>query len=286
MRSIGIAGTGRVAQALGRLLVQHDQPVVAIAGRNPERAAQAAAFLGGSTNSIRLQELPKAASHVLIAVSDAAIEPVASILSGSGFQRGVALHTCGATGPEALQVLARAGVSCGALHPMQSFATPEQALASLPGSVFAIDGTPRALDWATSIVCLLGGQTIHIGPEHRAIYHAAAAMAGNYVITAVYAALKALEAAQIDPSTALRSLAPLVRVSAENALRLGPVAALTGPIQRGDSGTVLAHLQGLERCSPSVKEFYRAAGLVTLEIATQRGLTSERAADIREVLLK
>ena len=113
--SIGIVGAGRVAQALGRILSEGGQPVMAIAGRNPERTAKAAEFISPITTPSTIEELPRHASHVLIAVSDVAVEPVAALLARSGFHRGVALHTCGAKGPGALAVLADSGVSCGAL---------------------------------------------------------------------------------------------------------------------------------------------------------------------------
>jgi predicted short-subunit dehydrogenase-like oxidoreductase (DUF2520 family) len=283
-RTIGIAGAGRVAQALGRFLIQRGERVVAIAGRNPERTARAARFIGPAARPTAIQELPDVASHVLIAVSDAAVEPVAAILAQSGFRRGVALHTCGAKGPEALQALASQGVSCGALHPLQSFATAERGLASLPGSVVAIDGESQALQWAFSIVRLLRGRTIRIGPECRVLYHAAAVMASNYVTATICAAAELLQAAGIECSTVLMSLAPIVRASADNSLTLGPVDALTGPIERGDTSTVLAHIERLQHSSNCVRELYCSAGRMVVQMAVQRGLPPSKAAEIQEIL--
>ena len=96
---IGILGTGRVAQTLGRLLSENGRPVAAVAGRNPGRTALAALFIGGRATPVTIEELPALSSHVLIAVSDRGVEPVAEILAKSGFRCGVALHTCGAKGP-------------------------------------------------------------------------------------------------------------------------------------------------------------------------------------------
>lgn len=281
---IGIAGTGRVAQALGRYLIERGQPVMAIAGRNQERTARAARFLNPCTTPVKIRDLPAHASHILIAVSDAAIEPVAALLARSGFRRGVALHTCGGKGPEALQVLASRGVSCGSLHPMQSFATAEQGLLSLPGSVVAIDGDPPALQWASSLVWLLRGRSIRINPEHRSFYHAAAVMAGNYVTALIESALELLQAAGIERPTALNVLAPLVRSSAENALQLGPVEALTGPIQRGDSATVMAHLKTLKGHSSTAASLYCSVGRLAVQMARLRGLPERKAAEIEELL--
>jgi predicted short-subunit dehydrogenase-like oxidoreductase (DUF2520 family) len=282
--SIGIAGTGRVAQALGRLLNEGGQPVVAIAGRNPERTTRAARFISARTTSATLEELPALASHLLITVSDTAVEPVAALLARYGFQRGVALHTCGAKGPEALAALADQGVSCGALHPMQSFASAVQGVASMAGSFFAIDGDPDATEWGSSIVTLVGGRILRIRPEDRSAYHAAAVMVSSYIAALIYGAVEILKVAGVERSTALSTLAPLARTCAENSLNLGPIEALTGPIERGDSTTVLAHLKGLRNLPGPIKRLYCSAGQLVVQMAVLRGLPETKAAEIEEML--
>jgi len=282
--TIGIAGAGRVAQTLGRLLSEGGQPVVAIAGRNPERTVRAARFIGARTAPATVDELPDYASHILIAVPDTAVEPVASLLARSGFQSGVALHTCGAKGPQALVALADQGVSCGALHPIQSFASAEQGVSSVAGSSFAIDGDPEAIEWASSIVTLAGGQSLRIRPEDRSLYHAAAVMASSYVAALIHAAVQIMEATGVGRLTALNALAPLARTCVENSLNLGPVEALTGPIERGDRATVLTHLEGLRNLSRPVRQLYCSAGKLVVQMALLRGLPPTKAAEIEEML--
>ena len=275
---------GRVAQTLGRLLSENGRPVAAIAGRNPERTALAALFIGGRTTPVTIEELPALSSHVLIAVSDRGVEPVAEILAKSGFRCGVALHTCGAKGPQALAVLENQGISCGALHPIQSFASAEQGVASVVGSSFGIDGNPEALRWASSIVALMGGRSLRISPQHRGLYHAAAVMASSYIAALIYAAVAILAAAGVERSTALMALAPLVRTSGESSLDLGPVEALTGPIERGDNATVLAHLEDLRSLPDPVRRLYCSAGELVVQMASLRGLQDAKAAEIQEML--
>ena len=281
---IGIVGTGRVAQTLGRLLSENGRPVAAIAGRNPGRTALAALFIGGRTTPVTIEELPALSSYVLIAVSDRGVEPVAEILAKSGFRCGVALHTCGAKGPQALAVLENQGISCGALHPIQSFASAEQGVASVVGSSFGIDGNPEALRWASSIVALMGGRSLRISPQHRGLYHAAAVMASSYIAALIYAAVAILAAAGVERSTALMALAPLVRTSGESSLDLGPVEALTGPIERGDNATVLAHLEDLRSLPDPVRRLYCSAGELVVQMASLRGLQDAKAAEIQEML--
>jgi predicted short-subunit dehydrogenase-like oxidoreductase (DUF2520 family) len=282
--SIGIVGSGRVAQALGRLLSERGQSVVAIAGRNPERTARAAEFVSPLTTPSTVEELPRHASHVLIAVSDAAVETVAALLAQSGFHHGIALHTCGAKGPAALAVLADGGVSCGALHPTQSFASAEHGIASLRGSSFAIDGDAEALEWASAIVTLVGGRSLRIRPEDRSLYHAAAVMASNYIGALIHASVTTMEAVGITRQAAMTALSPLAKTSLENSLRLGPVEALTGPIERGDSTTVLAHVEGLRNISQPVRQLYCSVGQLVVQMALLRGLPTSEAAKLDEVL--
>ncbi len=268
--SIGIAGAGRIGQALGRLLSERGQPVAAVASRDAGRAAKAAAFIGEGVRPVSYRELPGRASRILIAVADDSVTAVADLLADAGMRSGAALHTCGALGPEALVPLSARGVSCGALHPLQTVATPEQGTHRLPGSTFAIDGAGAALEWAEQIARLLGARVVRIAPGRRALYHAAAVMASNYVVGLVDAAVTLMKEAGIEEHDALAAIAPLVRASAENALTLGPLRALTGPIERGDTETVATHLRALAGAPAAVAELYRCAGLHLVGLAGRK----------------
>jgi predicted short-subunit dehydrogenase-like oxidoreductase (DUF2520 family) len=281
---IGIAGTGRMAQALGRLLRERGEPVVAVAGRNPERTARAAEFIGGAAAAVGFAELPVRADRILIAVSDGAIPAVACALAEAGANRGIALHTCGAHGPEILEPLARAGAACGVLHPLQTIATPEAGVAALPGCAFAVSGDPAAVAWGEAIAALLEGTALRIAPDHMPLYHAAAVMASNYVTGLLDAAAILMKTAGIGEQTALGALGPLVRAGVNNTLALGPEKSLTGPIERGDVETVRRHLGSLAAAPPSVSGLYRSAGLHVLEVARRRGLSEAKAREIEELL--
>lgn len=275
-----------MGQALGRLLRERGEPIAAVASRTPERAAEAAAFVGGGAKAFGYRELPQYAARILIAVPDEAIADVARVLAEAGMHRGTALHTCGTRGPEALAPLAAMGVACGALHPLQTVANPEEGVRALPGVAFAIDGDGEAGVWAEHLVALLGGLALRISAEARPLYHAAAVMASNYVVTLISAAVILMKEAGVEESLALRALAPLARTSVENAADLGPAAALTGPIARGDAATVRAHLAALEGGPEPVESLYRIAGLATLELARRRDLPEARARAIEKLLRK
>jgi predicted short-subunit dehydrogenase-like oxidoreductase (DUF2520 family) len=278
---IGIAGAGRLGQALGRLLRDRGQPVAAIAGRDPGRTATAAAFIYNDVLlkdvlPVSYSDLPSHAARILICVPDDALPAVTTTLAAQG-HIDIALHTCGSRGPEALAALESRGASCATLHPLQTVTTPEQGLADLPGSSFGItsasgsdtDSSP-ALEWALEIVRLLDGHTLTIAPENRPLYHAAAVMASNYIATMLDASVILMGLAGVPAEAALQALGPLVRASVNNSLAMGPVQALTGPIERGDEHTVAAHLHALDNAPESVRQLYRQAGLHAIEVARRK----------------
>ncbi len=281
--SIGIAGTGRVAQAIGFLLRERREPVVAVAGRSSERAARAAEFIDAA--AVPFSELPARAGRILVAVSDRAVPEVARELAAAGMRGGVAIHTCGAHGPEILEPLAQAGVACGVLHPLQTIATPEAGVAVLLGSTFAVSGDAAAVAWGERIATLLEGTALHIAQGSMPLYHAAAVLASNCVTGQIDAAAILMKAAGIDEAAALGALGPLIRAAVENTLELGPKNALTGPIERGDTETVRRHLRSIDAATPSVSSLYRSASLHVLEVARRRGLAESKAREI-EALLK
>ena len=279
-----IVGTGRVAQALGRLMARAGAPPMVIAGRTPEHALRAAAFIGPGVKTARIREIPRIADRILIAVVDAAIPSVVDDLADGGMGSGIALHTSGAHGPRLLDALAVRGVSCGVLHPLQTIADPELGATALRGASYAVGGDAAAVEWAEEIVHTASGTPLRIRENGFASYHAGAVMAGNAVIAAIDAAVVLLGAAGVERRDALRAIRPLCLTSAQNALELGPEAALTGPVQRGDADTIKAHMAALPASPPYVGDLYRASGRALLEIARRRGLSEDSAQAVKTAL--
>lgn len=281
---IGIVGTGRVAQALGRLLRDAGEPVVAVAGRTAAHARSAAAFIHPSVAAVGIAALPPLAGRILIAVADDGIEAVAAELARAGLSGGLALHTSGAHGPELLRPLATAGVSCGVLHPLQTVATPERGVAALRGATYGVGGDADATRWAEQIVVVAGGTPLRVPAAGFASYHAGAVMASNAIVAAVDAAVALMRAAGVDEAAALHAVGPLCVTSARNASELGPDAALTGPVQRGDVRTIRTHVAALTACPPHVAELYRASARALVAISRRRGMDETSARAIEHAL--
>ena len=272
-----------MARTLARLLVAAGEPLLCIAARDPSRAWEAALFAGPGIEAASLHDFPRDVSHVLIAVSDSAVHSVAAVIAAA-LQPEVALHTSGVAGPDVLNPLRSRGTACGTLHPLQTVTGDEAAVASLYGAAFGICGDAAAFGWARHIAGLAQGTPLCVQPERMPLYHAAAVLASNSVTALVDASQSLFELAGLDPDSALRAIAPLLRASVENALRLGPLAALTGPIARGDVNTVVAHRAGLASAPPRVHDLYCAAALHALDMSRRRGLSVEMIAALEESL--
>ncbi len=280
---VGIAGTGRMAKALGALMVRRGVPVGAVAGRCSPSAEEAARFIG-SARAVTIGELPVHARRIVIAVTDGAIPEVASELATAGLRGGIVLHTSGAMGPQALDVPRDAGNAVGVLHPLQTVPSAERGVEALPGATFAFAGDDKATAWAAELTERLGGRALRVDVERWHHYHAGAVMACNYQMTLVDAALELMEFAGIGRDAALDALGPILRETTENVLKLGPEGALTGPIRRGDVSTIRRHLAAVDEASPETRRLYVAAGLRTIALAERAGLEKSAAREVVRAL--
>ena len=220
---VGIVGAGRVGTALARALRDAGVDVDGPVGRG---------------------ERPSRCDAIVLCVPDAEIAAAAETVTAAAPLVG---HTSGAT---PLTALAHSGVPGFGLHPLQSFAHPgvrfEGAGAAVAGS------TPAALAFASELAERLGMRPFEIDDEGRAAYHAAASMASNFLVTLEAAAEAIAAGAGLDPDDARRLMLPLVRQTVENVAELGPEAALTGPVARGDEATIQAQRAAVERVAPEL----------------------------------
>jgi predicted short-subunit dehydrogenase-like oxidoreductase (DUF2520 family) len=281
---IAIIGSGSVAQALGKLLYIEGQPVVALSSRNLDHASRAAAFINPAIRVVACSEIPSLASRVLIAVSDDAISEVGETLVTSGMRKGMVLHTCGSVGPEALDMLMRVGVSCGVIHPLQTVSSPEQGIESLKGVAVGLSGDGMAIAWAEEIVKLLKGYIVRIESQAMPIYHASAVLASNAIVAFIDAATVLLSHVGLDRKEAILAISQISRTSLNNTLRSGPTSALTGPVARGDAGTIERQALAMQKVEPGVTRLYLAVNNYLLDVARRGGLPEDRLRAVELVL--
>lgn len=268
--SISIVGPGKVGTALARLAAAAGYSVNAIGGRDATQASAAATSVGDQTQALSVEEAAAASELVILAVLDSAIEEVALGLARAGSMQdgSVLVHCSGALTSELLApVKANASVSVASFHPLQTFPTIESAMTSLPGSHCFLEGDDRALVMLEAFGAALGTQCVRIETAGKVLYHAGAVLACNYLCGLIDAALGANEAAGIGRGTAMTALRPLIETTLANIANLGPAAALTGPIQRGDAQTVALHMRALEDAAPNLAHLYQTLGESTLSLA-------------------
>lgn len=268
--STGIVGTGAVARALGRALHARGVPIAGVASASLDRARQAAASISPAVKPVLVADLPRFASRLVVATADARIEGVAEALASADTTDMIVLHTCGAAGPQALTALRRRGVPVGVFHPLQTVVRGEAAENVFANVAFAIAGDPPARAWAGELAVRLGGRALPIRDDAFAAYHAGAVLASNGVVALVDAAVSLIASGGVERSAALSAIAPLTQAATDNVLRLGPAAALTGPVARGDVATVEHHLAALAHAAPEIEALYRAVTRCLIGVAAQR----------------
>ena len=175
-----------------------------------------------------------------------------------------------------LAALAGRGAMTGSLHPAFPFASVEAAMAKLPGATFAIEATGEPLrGWLMEMVGALEGQFLEIRPGGKALYHAALAIASNYTVTLYGIAQNLLTDLGAEEKVAANALNALVGATVNNLAKQGIPEALTGPLARGDAGTIAAHLQALRRIDEKLAALYVGLARATYPILAARGIPTE-----------
>lgn len=268
---ISIIGAGKVGTALGFLLQKKGFKIAAVSSRNKETLDKALAYIKAVATT-DLVEAARLGEVIFITTKDDAIEKICcEIAAGGGFQKGnFVFHTSGALSNVVLKSAKESSAFVGSIHPMQSFADVEGAIRQLPHSVFGITAEEPALSVARGIVEALRGEIVLIKDEDKPLYHAAACVVSNYLVSLIYFSQKLYSHLKIEPKIALKAFPPLMKGTLNNVERLGTVDALTGPIARGDIETVKQHLDSLKEVSQEALEFYQVLGRETVEIAFEK----------------
>jgi predicted short-subunit dehydrogenase-like oxidoreductase (DUF2520 family) len=263
--TVGVVGTGRVGAILGAALAAAGHHVVAASGVSEQARARAEALLPG-VPVVTPPEVLAAADLVLLAVPDDALGPLTAGLAATGAVRAGQLlaHPSGRYGTRILDPATAAGALPLALHPVMTFTGTSLDLGRLVGCAFGITAPEPLRPVAEALVLEMGGEPVWIEESARPLYHAALAHGSNHLVTLVAQSMDLLvEAGVADPG---RLLAPLLGASLDNALRTGDVAT-TGPVVRGDAGTVLEHVRAIGLVSPEILATYRALARATADRA-------------------
>ena len=278
---VGIVSAGRVGTALGVALERAEHVVVACSAISAPSLRRAERLLP-DTAVLPVPEVAARAELLLLAVPDAELPGLVAGLAATGaVRRGtIVAHTSGANGVAVLAPLTERGCIPLAIHPAMTFTGSDEDVARLADACFGITAADEiGYAIAQSLVLEIGGEPFQVREEARPLYHAALAHGSNHLVTLIADSLAALRTALAGPGLlgqelvgdapgglAERILGPLARAALENTLQRGQ-AALTGPVARGDSAAVAAHLGALFDADPLIAQAYRADSLRTAQRA-------------------
>ncbi|WP_432278054.1 Rossmann-like and DUF2520 domain-containing protein [Nocardia carnea] len=279
--TVGIVSAGRVGSALGAALERAGHVVFGVAAISDASVQRARTRLPES-RILPVEEVAGRCELLILAVPDAELAGLVRGLASARTVRPgtIVAHTSGANGIAILAPLEEAGVRPLAIHPAMTFTGHDEDLSRLANACFGITAADEiGYAIAQSLVIEMGGEPVRVAEEHRTLYHAALAHGSNHLVTLVLDAVQALREALAGPGLLgqqtiddqpgglpERLLAPLVSAALDNALRRGQ-AALTGPVARGDTAAVAAHLEALTAADPQIAAGYRAMSRRTAERA-------------------
>jgi len=283
MLKLGFIGAGTVGTALAIRLSDKGYQVAAVSSRTYTSAKKLAQEISGCQAVGNNQAVADMADFVFITTPDDAIGTIAAEVKWRPGQSVV--HCSGVDSTEILKPARDLRARVGVLHPLQTFASVKHAIDNIPGSTFALEAEEPLLTTLKEMAAALDGHWITLKASDKVVYHAAAVIACNYLVTLVKLGTDLWQTFDVPRQKATQALMPLLRGTLNNLENVGIPDCLTGPIARGDIGTITKHLNALEKVAPSLVSTYRELGLQTIPIALGKGqINQERAEELRALL--
>ena len=280
---IGIIGAGKVGIALGYAFKQKGFTVVAVSSRREESLEMAKGYLGfDPVYTTDNREVASLADLVAVTTQDREIGNVALQVSGLGdaLKGKTFFHTSGAHPAVELSPLNSHGCHLGSFHPLQTFPDIDSGIAALPETYIFIEGDEEARAGLETLARAVGIDSVAIDSRNKVLYHLSAVFVCNLLTALLFSGEAIMERATID----LKPFYPIIRATLKNIESKGPLASLTGPVVRGDAGTVASHLSAMEGMGLH-ERVYKALSLVAVEMADQRKALTEEQRDALTALL-
>lgn len=284
--NIGFIGAGKVGCTFGRYLNDNGFAVKGYYSRSRDSAIRGAEGVEGKVYST-IQEILNECNIIFITTPDDTIQKVVSLISQENKieEEQIFVHMSGALSSAILSPLKEKGAYIYSLHPLQAFSNIETAYKALSKTVFSIEGDEEKLNKIYGIIKKCGNECIKIKKEQKPLYHAAACVVSNYLVTLLDYGFRYFEVLGIDKEITIKALYPLIAGTVENVRQLGPSKALTGPIARGDANTIAKHIENLKHNSPELVQLYKILGLETMKLVQkEKSKDSETITKLKKLL--
>lgn len=267
--TISFIGAGKVGTALGIYFKRNGYRIAGYYSRTDERARESAAV----TDAVAFDNpsaLIAASDMIWITTSDDQIEQVVQQILSHPIPEDAAhktfLHVSGAHSLEMLRPLQAAGYQIAAAHPLMAFTDATSAADKLSTCWFAIEQEEETTLSLPLFFEQVGNHTFTVPTEKKTLYHAAACVLSNYMVTLLDGAYRMFEEAGLDAADVQAATQPLLDSVLENMKTKKPADALTGPIKRGDATTVAMHVDSIGDIMPQVLDLYKHMGRETMEM--------------------
>jgi predicted short-subunit dehydrogenase-like oxidoreductase (DUF2520 family) len=285
--TVAILGLGKVGTAVGYLLKSAGYRVVAVASRSLYSLNHGVVYTGGRTCASFSEAASRAKCIFITTADDAIASTCEKVTNEGGIRPGKkVIHMSGAGGLDLLDAARTAGANVASIHPLQSFADVEGAIKNIPGSTFGITAQDEIKDWSVQTVRDMGGIPFFIPEADKPLYHAAACMASNYLTTLIHTVEEIYMSLGLTQDAAIKAFWPLVKGTLKNIEMKGTVSALTGPVARGDIGTIRKHLKALHDKLPAYLQAYCAMGIIAADLGLEKKTLSEEDVETIKKLLR
>ncbi len=285
--AVALIGAGAMARVLGLRLSEAGYPISAVVSRTRGSAESLARLLGAPVASDQLRDLGTAPMVILAVPDDQIADLAETLVEAPRTWRGtVVLHTSGAVPASALSPLAALGATTLAFHPIQTLPRGADSSA-LDGVTVGLEGEEAGRFAGVELAVHLGLRYVSLSAEQKSRYHLASAMASNLLVTLMGMVHEVTSSIGLDREETMRMLRPLLESTIENLSSSSPEDALTGPVARGDLGTLKAHGLALRQHLPHLVPAYAALSVETVRLAVRANkLSPERAKDVLSLMEK
>lgn len=273
MAAVVIIGAGRLGTSLGRALARRGHDIRALACRRKESALESRAIIGRGLALTDNAAASRMGTVIFLCLPDEELPRVVSRLARRrvDWKGKTVFHTSGLLPSRVLEPLRKRGALVASFHPGQAFPGKKTRPAQFRGVPFGLEGDRKAVAFARVLARQLGGKPFLIREEAKPFYHAAFSFAGNFAVVLLDAAAELLGRAGIPRDRAVRILLPILQGTLRNVKKLDTIGALTGPLVRGDTASVGAHIKALRRL-PHYAKAYRELSILGVEMARKGGL--------------
>jgi len=265
---IAVIGVGRLGSALVKALHRNHYSIIGIVDRNITRAEKIAQFVEAEIFSEVVFDL-RDAGIIFISVPDDEIASVVADLNKHFKQNLISefvFHTSGVLTSDVFDPLRKYRIAGSCFHPLQAFAGEEDDWKKFQNIYFGVEGDRAAIGKASQIIKDLKGYKVIISKESRSMYHLACTMASNYMVSLMLPVVDLFKKMNFSEQETLNILYPLLSTTLSNLKHRGTEGALTGPISRGDVGTIIKHLETLSYHFPAYKSIYQLHGKLLLNL--------------------